>query len=101
MPGPWGPCGEKPTRPRFDRPSTDRVRPRSALARRARDAGAKNADPSGALNVCSVVPNARPTAPPEPVTRTSSRFAETDDPFSEWLRAQRRTTRTDAAEGAK
>src|SRR3954465_7986621 len=93
--------GAAATWPRFERPSTDVVRPRSARGSRARVAGAKNADPSGALKARSFVPNARPTAAEEPESRTSVRLAATETPRSERARAQRRTALTVARDGAK
>src|SRR4051794_31119633 len=93
--------GAAATWPRFERPSTDVVRPRSARGSRARVAGAKNADPSGALKTRSFVLNARPTAAEEPESRTSVRFADTDTTRSERARAHRRTALTVARDGAK
>src|SRR3954449_12987541 len=65
--------GETCVRPRFESPSTLAT----PFGARARVAGAKKLEPSGALKLCRWVWNARPVAAGEPLTRTSRRFAET------------------------
>src|SRR4051812_534239 len=85
--------GETCVRPRFESPSTLAT----PFGARARVAGAKKLEPSGALKLCRWVWNARPVAAGEPLTRTSRRFAETSTTRSPLARAHRRTAAADGA----
>src|SRR4051812_19572510 len=85
-------------RPRFESPRTERTFRRAGTL--ARLAGAKNVEPSGALNVFSVVPNALLTCAAEPSSRTSMRFAETEETFRSFAFAHARTALTVAVVGA-
>src|SRR3954468_12678380 len=86
--------GSTAVRPRLERPRTAVVRPARASGRRAAPEGAKYAEPSGARKDSSVVPNARPTAAADPLTRTSVRFADTDTTLSPLADAHERTAST-------
>src|SRR4051794_13881603 len=63
-------------RPRLERPRTEATFSRAGIF--AWPAGAKNVEPSGALNVLRLVPKALPTRAAEPSSATSVRFAETE-----------------------
>src|SRR5919206_1000171 len=92
--------GSACVRPRLDRPSTALVWLANDDGSVARVAGAKYVSPFGARKPCNCVPNALPTSAAEPVTRTSSRFADTEETVKPLAPAQSRTAWTVAVDGA-
>src|SRR4051812_998378 len=85
----------------FERPSSAAVRERNALGSLAVVVGERKVLPLGSRYVANCVWNARAKADEEPVSRTSMRFADTELTRSECARANARTDRTVARDGAK